>query len=118
MAGVVIRRRRRKAPETSSLVACETIANLAGRNDASQNLSDAAFLSMESTLSHLEVSIGPLPMGAHDLFPFGESRELPGVMIGCGLPSLRFKVGARVDEIVSSLIHAPVSGRVLRRGCL
>ncbi|MGO8542949.1 hypothetical protein AB9F44_34160, partial [Rhizobium leguminosarum] len=45
-------------------------------------------------------TIGPLPMGAHDLVIY-ESRGATRVMIGWS-PHVASAVGARVDEIVSS----------------
>lgn len=53
-------------------------------------------------------TIGPLPMGAHDLVIY-ESRGATRVMIGWS-PHVASAVGARVDEIVSSFDPRTVSG--------
>ena len=57
---------------------------------------------------HTSETIGPLPMGAHDLVIY-ESRGATRVMIGWS-PGLATVVGARVDEIVSSFDPRTVTG--------
>ncbi|MSS46583.1 hypothetical protein FYJ43_11285 [Cutibacterium sp. WCA-380-WT-3A] len=59
-------------------------------------------------IDHTSETIGPLPMGAHDLVVY-ESGGTTRVMIGWS-PDLATAVGARVDQIVSGFDPRTVSG--------